>query len=57
MVLTGDNKQSDIFQGITPYANVIAKIKNIDGIGLQNMDESDIIRSDIIAKILRALET
>ena len=57
MVLTGDISQSDLhrhYQG--GFLNMIKSLDGIEGIGISELTNSDIVRNPIISKILLRLE-
>ena len=57
MVLTGDISQSDLhrhYQG--GFLNMIRSLDGIEGIGISELTNSDIVRNPIISKILLRLE-
>lgn len=57
MVLTGDISQSDLhrhFQG--GFINMIKALDDIEGIGIAELTNSDIVRNPIISKILLRLD-
>lgn len=58
MVLTGDVGQSDLsYNHRGGFPSMIKSLENINGIGLSNLNNSDIIRNPIIGAILEALDT
>lgn len=57
MVLTGDIGQSDLsYNHRGGFPTMIKSLNNIHGIGLSNLNNSDIIRNPIIGSILEALD-
>ena len=55
VIINGDAKQTDIFKK-SGLLDVSRKLRDIDGIGVVQMDRSDIQRNGIIGRILAALE-
>jgi phosphate starvation-inducible PhoH-like protein len=57
MVLTGDITQSDLQKHMRGgFLELIHALEGIEGIGISLLDNSDIVRNPIIAKILYRLE-
>jgi phosphate starvation-inducible PhoH-like protein len=57
MVLTGDIAQSDLARNLRGgFISMINLLSEISGIGLSKLDNTDIVRNPIIAKILDRLE-
>lgn len=56
IVLTGDPDQSDLpAHKKDDFMKCVDKLKNIEGVAVVKMCEADIMRHDLVAKILRAL--
>jgi phosphate starvation-inducible protein PhoH and related proteins len=57
MVLTGDISQSDLHRSMRGgFLDLIKSLTDIDGIGIAELFNEDIVRNPIIAKILSRLE-
>lgn len=57
MVVNGDVTQIDLPRGITSGLNAARTIlKGISGIGIVEFSAQDVVRSDMVAKIIRAYE-
>jgi len=57
MVLTGDIAQSDLARNLRGgFISMINLLSEVSGIGLSKLDNTDIVRNPIIAKILDRLE-
>lgn len=57
MVLTGDISQSDLQRYLRGgFLQLISGLKDIEGIGISELNNADIIRNPIIGKILARLE-
>lgn len=57
LVLTGDVGQSDLARHIQGgFLSLINALEGIDGIGLSQLESSDIVRNPIIGKILHRLD-
>jgi phosphate starvation-inducible PhoH-like protein len=55
-VINGDVQQSDLPKGARGgLEEFIERLYNIEGVGIAKLTEEDIIRNDIISKILKAL--
>ena len=57
VLINGDIKQTDLTRGRSGLESCIHKLRNIDGVAICELDHSDIQRNDLIAKVLRVLET
>lgn len=58
MVLTGDISQSDLQRYLRGgFLQLISNLQDIEGIGVSQLNNADIIRNPIIGKILARLET
>jgi phosphate starvation-inducible PhoH-like protein len=57
LVLTGDIGQSDLTRHLQGgFMNMINALHDVEGIGVTQLDSSDIVRNPIIAKILARLD-
>lgn len=57
LFITGDVKQTDLNGKFkSGLAEIIGKLRGVEGIGFADMDKSDILRSGIIRRILERLE-
>lgn len=57
MVITGDLTQIDLPKNITPgLAQAVEILKNIDGIGISQLTSNDVVRHEIVSKIIDAYE-
>jgi phosphate starvation-inducible PhoH-like protein len=55
-VINGDTKQSDLSESLQgALKNCAHKLEGLEGVGIIRLDETDIVRSDIISKILNRL--
>ncbi|MBL1146076.1 MAG: PhoH family protein [Pseudomonadota bacterium] len=57
MVVTGDPKQTDLKHEDSGLALVVPKLKGVDGIAVREFTAEDIVRSPVVSKIVKALET
>jgi phosphate starvation-inducible PhoH-like protein len=57
VLINGDLNQTDLHRGRSGLESCMSKLDNIDGIAICNLTHEDIQRNDIIAQVLRALET
>jgi phosphate starvation-inducible PhoH-like protein len=55
MIVTGDPKQSDLYQ-IPDLVEVVRKLESVRGIGMVNFNEDCIVRHPLVGEILRNLE-
>lgn len=55
MVVTGDPDQSDLLEGISGLAQVTEKMRSLDGIGIVDLGEADIVRHPLVADMLGVL--
>ncbi len=55
MVITGDPDQSDLLDGISGLADMSAKLRNVPGIAVENLRETDIVRHPLVAKMLEVI--
>ena len=57
MVLTGDISQSDLYRDMQGGFNTMTEmLSDIEGVGIQRLDFTDIVRNPIIGKILMKLD-
>lgn len=58
MVLTGDISQSDLSRHLQGgFHAMIENLDNVEGIGISKLENSDIVRNPIIAKIIERLDS
>jgi phosphate starvation-inducible PhoH-like protein len=58
MVLTGDAGQSDLHRHMRGgFTDIMSALNNVDGIGISELNGSDIVRNPIIVKILARLDS
>lgn len=58
MVLTGDAGQSDLHKHLRGgFTDIMYALTNVDGIGISELNGSDIVRNPIIVKILARLDS
>jgi phosphate starvation-inducible PhoH-like protein len=55
MVLTGDPDQSDLLDGISGLSDMARKLEAIEGIAVQRLRDTDIVRHPLVAKMLEAI--
>lgn len=55
MVITSDPDQSDLLDGISGLAPIARKLKAVDNIGVCQLEQSDIVRRPLVAKMLNVL--
>ncbi|MBF0325347.1 PhoH family protein [Magnetospirillum moscoviense] len=55
MVLTGDPDQSDLLPGVSGLADIAARLRNVAGISVVDLDEADIVRHPLVASMLTVL--
>lgn len=58
MVVNGDVTQSDLNDRVTPknpFERVVENLDDVDGIGICRMNESDIMRPEIVREIVKRL--
>lgn len=57
MILTGDNTQSDLSKHLQGgFYSMIEALEGVEGIGVSRLNNSDIVRNPIIAKIISRLD-
>lgn len=52
MVVTGDPDQSDLLEGISGLRDMSEKLRKVEGIAVENLRETDIVRHPLVAKML-----
>jgi phosphate starvation-inducible PhoH-like protein len=57
VLINGDIKQTDLNRGRSGLESFMHKLGNIEGVSVCELDHCDIQRNDLIAKVLRVLET
>lgn len=57
MVVTGDPKQTDLRHEDSGLAVVLPKLKGVEGVGVREFTADDIVRSPVVSRIVKALET
>lgn len=55
MVITGDPDQSDLLEGISGLRGMSEKLSKIEGIGVEYLRETDIVRHPLVAKMLEVI--
>ena len=55
MVITGDPDQSDLLEGISGLKDITRKLENMEGIGVERLRETDIVRHPLVAKMLEVI--
>lgn len=55
MVITGDPDQSDLLDGISGLADIARKVESIPNIAVVNLEQKDIVRHPLVAKMLNKL--
>ncbi|HYE01230.1 MAG TPA: PhoH family protein [Alphaproteobacteria bacterium] len=55
MVITGDPDQSDLLDGLSGLGDIAAKLEAVEGIGVVRLDETDIVRHPLVAKMIGVL--
>ena len=55
MVLAGDPDQSDLLPGISGFADVAERLRQVENISIVSLDEKDIIRHPLVAGMLSVL--
>jgi phosphate starvation-inducible protein PhoH and related proteins len=55
MVITGDPDQSDLLEGISGLRDIAAKLERVEGIAVQRLRETDIVRHPLVAKMLEEI--
>jgi phosphate starvation-inducible PhoH-like protein len=57
VLINGDIKQTDLTRNRSGLESCMHKLNNIEGVSICELDHSDIQRNDLIAKVLRVLES
>ena len=57
VLINGDIKQTDLTRGRSGLESCMDKLRNIEGVAIGELTHEDIQRNDLIAKVLRVLET
>jgi len=55
MVITGDPDQSDLLDGISGLKDMAEKLKKVEGIAVESLRETDIVRHPLVAKMLEVI--
>jgi phosphate starvation-inducible PhoH-like protein len=55
MVVTGDPDQSDLLEGISGLRDMARKLAAVEGIAVENLKETDIVRHPLVAKMLEVI--
>lgn len=55
MVITGDPDQSDLLDGISGLKDMAAKLATVEGIAVESLRETDIVRHPLVAKMLEVI--
>lgn len=55
MVITGDPDQSDLLDGISGLRDMAKKLEKVNGIAVQYLRETDIVRHPLVAKMLEVI--
>lgn len=55
MVITGDPDQSDLLEGISGLRDMSNKLREVEGIAVENLKEVDIVRHPLVAKMLEVI--
>jgi phosphate starvation-inducible PhoH-like protein len=55
MVITGDPDQSDLLEGISGLRDIARKLSTVEGISVQSLRETDIVRHPLVAKMLEVI--
>ena len=57
MVVTGDVTQIDLPKGVrSGLVDALSKLEDIKGVGINRLDESDVVRHPLVSKIIRAYD-
>ena len=57
MVINGDLSQTDLPRGTTSGLNEAVRIlRGVNGIGMVEMDENDVVRHPLVARIVKAYD-
>ena len=52
MVITGDPDQSDLLEGISGLRDIARKLETVEGIAVEYLKDTDIVRHPLVAKML-----
>jgi phosphate starvation-inducible PhoH-like protein len=55
MVVTGDPDQTDLLPGMSGLADIAARLEPLDGVEVIHLEDADIVRHPLVAKILPVL--
>jgi phosphate starvation-inducible PhoH-like protein len=55
MVITGDPDQSDLLEGISGLRDMAKKLEKVNGIAVQYLRDTDIVRHPLVAKMLEVI--
>jgi len=55
MVIAGDPEQSDLIDGMSGLSEIAKRVEDIDGLEIIRLNESDVVRHPLVAKMLREL--
>lgn len=55
MVITGDPDQSDLLDGISGLKDISTKLGRVNGISVQSLRDTDIVRHPLVAKMLEVI--
>ncbi len=55
MVITGDPDQSDLLEGISGLRDMAAKLAKVEGIAVESLRDTDIVRHPLVAKMLEVI--
>ncbi len=55
MVITGDPDQSDLLEGISGLRDMARKLENVNGIAVEYLKDTDIVRHPLVAKMLEVI--
>ncbi len=55
MVVTGDPDQSDLLEGISGLRDMAKKLATVEGIAVENLTQTDIVRHPLVAKMLEVI--
>ena len=55
MVITGDPDQSDLLDGISGLSDMARKLETVQGIAVQRLRDTDIVRHPLVAKMLEVI--
>jgi phosphate starvation-inducible PhoH-like protein len=55
MVVTGDPDQSDLLAGISGLADIAHRLSPVNGIAVERLTETDIVRHPLVASLLEKI--